>query len=203
VAAAVAVALVLTRAIRSEAARSALERARAQEASHRVKNDLQAAADFLLLGRPAGDGGAAFDDTAARLGSIAIVHQLLAESGDGVDGGELVRRIAAAASVPVDVEADAVALDAATAQKLGIVANELVVNAVRHGALPIAMRLEAGTETRLVVTDAGGSVGRPAGTGLGLSLVRRLVENGLGGRFAFTTDAGSGTRADVVFPRPL
>jgi two-component sensor histidine kinase len=208
VAVAVAVALVLSRAIRLEAARyrlaadrAELERTLTREASHRVKNDLQAAADFLLLARPAGAGGTAFDETAARLGSIAIVHELLSERGDGVDGAELLRRIAAAVSAPVDVQADPVRLDAATAQKLGIVANELLANAVRHGAPPIAIRLEAGEEVRLRVTDAGGGA-REVGSGLGLSLVERLVEQGLGGRFVLTTDASLGTRADVVCPRP-
>jgi Signal transduction histidine kinase len=71
VAAAVAVALILVRTIRREAARAELERTRAQEASHRVKNDLQTAADLLLLGRPEGTDGTAFDQTAARIRSIA------------------------------------------------------------------------------------------------------------------------------------
>jgi two-component sensor histidine kinase len=208
VAVAASVALVLSRAIRLEAgrhrraaARAELERALTREASHRVKNDLQAAADFLLLGRPDGESGAAFDETAARLGSIATVHRLLAEGGEGADAGELLRRIAAGSPVPVDVQADRVLLDAATAQKLGIVANELVANAVRHGVPPIAIQLEAGAEMRLRVTDAGGGT-RAVGSGLGLSLVERLVEAGLGGRFSLTTDAEHGTRADVVFPGP-
>src|SRR5438445_576869 len=65
VGAAVAVALVLVRTIRREAAaharaaaRAELERTLAQEANHRIKNDLQTAADLLLLGRPRGSDGA-------------------------------------------------------------------------------------------------------------------------------------------------
>ena len=71
VAAAVAVALILVRTIRREAARAELERTLAQEANHRIKNDLQTAADLLLLGRPEGTSGTAFDETAARIRSIA------------------------------------------------------------------------------------------------------------------------------------
>jgi two-component sensor histidine kinase len=205
VAAAVAVALVLARTIRREAAahkraaaRAELERTLAREANHRIKNDLQAAADLLLLGRPDGTDGAAFDDTAARIRSIATVHRLLTEAEDRVDGGTLIRSITASAPVPVAVEADALAFDAATAQKLGIVANELVTNALRHGAPPIVVRLDGGAQTRLRVDDGG--VGAARGAGFGLSLVERMVEHGLAGRFELRPLGGGGTRAEVVFP---
>ena len=197
VAAAVVVALLLTRTIRREAARAELERTRAREANHRIKNDLQAAADLLLLGRPGGTDGAAFDDTAARIRSIAAVHRLLTESSDRIDGPALLRSVTAGASVPVAVESDPTSFDAATAQKLGIVANELVTNAVRHGAPPIVVRLSAGDTTRLCVDDHGGGVEH--GSGFGLELVRRMVEQGLDGRFELHPLAGGGTRAEVVF----
>ena len=205
---AVVLALLLARALRIEAAahrraatRAELERALAQEASHRIKNDLQTTADLLLLARPDGAGGDAFDETAARIRSIAIVHDLLSETDDRVDGAELLRSIAAGAPVPVRVEADPVELDAATAQHLGIVANELVTNAARHGSAPISVRLDGGGEVRLRVEDAGGAGGQTIASGLGLSLVRRVVEQGLGGRLAFgATPSGAGTSAEVVFP---
>ena len=205
VAAAVAVALVLARTIRREAgahkraaARAELERTLAREANHRIKNDLQSAADLLLLGRPDGADGAAFDDTAARIRSIATVHRLLTEAEDRVDGGTLIRSITASAPVPVAVEADALAFDAATAQKLGIVANELVTNALRHGAPPIVVRLDGGAQTRLRVDDGG--AGAERGAGFGLSLVERMVEHGLAGHFELRPLGGGGTRAEVVFP---
>lgn len=206
VAVAAGVALVLAHAIRLEAAAhrhaaagAALERTLAQEANHRIKNDLQTAVDFLLLARPNGSDGEAFDETAARIRSIATVHRLLTERGDRVDGGALLRSVTAGAPVPVEVEAEPVAFDAATAQKLGIVANELVTNAFRHGASPIRVRLEAGRETRLRVEDGGAGTPRPAG--FGLSLVRRMVEQGLDGRFELRAAAtGIGTCAEVIFP---
>jgi len=206
VGAAVVVALVLAHTIRREAAarkhadtRAELERALAREANHRIKNDLQAAADLLLLGRPDGSEGAAFDDTAARIRSIATVHRLLTEAEDRVDGGTLIRSITANARVPVAVDADEVTFDAATAQKLGIIANELVTNALRHGAPPISVRLDGGSQTRLWVDDHGG--GGERGAGFGLGLVERMVEHGLGGRFELRPlGSGGGTRAEVVFP---
>jgi two-component sensor histidine kinase len=205
VAAAVAVALILVRTIRREASahmraamRAQLERTLAQEANHRIKNDLQTAADLLLLGRPDGTHGTAFDETAARIRSIATVHRLLTEAEHRVDGAALLRSITAGAPVPVTVDAEPVAFDAATAQKLGLIANELVTNAFRHGAPPIVVQLSRGTETRLRVDDSGGGIGRPAG--FGLDLVRRMVEQGLDGRFELHTQKGGGTRAEVVFP---
>jgi two-component sensor histidine kinase len=183
VGAATAVALVLVRTIRREAAahthaaaRAELERTLALEASHRIKNDLQTAADLLLLGRPDGADGAAFEETAARIRSIAMVHRLLTEGSDRVDGAALLRSIAEAAPVPVTVEAEPRAFDAGAAQKLGLVANELVTNAFRHGATPIVVRLSCGALTRLCVDDRGGGVERAAG--FGLDLVRRMVEQG-------------------------
>lgn len=201
VAAAVTVALVLVRAIRREAARAELARARAREASHRIKNDLQTAADLLLLGRPDGLDGAAFDVTAERLRSIAVVHRLLTEAEDRVDGGQLLRSISAGAPVAIEVDAEPLTFDAATAQKLGIVANELVMNAFRHGAPPIRIRLDAGHETRLRVEDSGGGDRPVTKPGFGLSLVRRMVEQGLDGRFELRAAATTvGTCAEVVFP---
>ena len=205
VAAAVGVALVLARTIRRETAahqrataRAELERTLAKEANHRIKNDLQAAADLLLLGRPDGLDGTAFDETAARIRSIATVHRLLTETEDQVDGAALLRDITASAPVPVAVEAEPAAFDAATAQKLGIVANELVMNAFRHGSPPIVVRLSGGTSTRLSVDDSGGGVARAAG--FGLDLVRRMVEQGLGGHFELRERTGGGTCAEAVFP---
>jgi two-component sensor histidine kinase len=205
VAAAVAVALVLARTIRREAAghrhadaEAELERTLAKEANHRIKNDLQTVADLLLLGRPEGGDGTAFDETAARIRSIATVHRLLTEADDRVDGGVLLRSIAESAPIPVAVEAEPVGFDAATAQRLGIVANELVANAFRHGAPPIAVRLTGGPLTRLRVDDSGAGVER--GAGFGLDLVRRMVEQGLNGRFELRARRDGGTCAEVVFP---
>jgi two-component sensor histidine kinase len=204
-AAAVGVALVMVRTIRREAAahgqaaaRADLERTLAKEANHRIKNDLQTVADLLLLGRPDGGEGQAFDDTAARIRSIATVHRLLTEAEDLVSADQLLHGIAEGAPVPIAVDAAPVPLDAGTAQKLGIVANELITNAFQHGTPPIAVQLTSGTETRLCVDDAGGTVDGTGG--FGLQLVRRMVEQGLHGRFELSARPGGGTRAEVIFP---
>jgi two-component sensor histidine kinase len=206
VAVAVGVALVLARTIRREAAahnqaaaRAELERTLATEANHRIKNNLQTVTDLLLLGRPENGDGRAFDEAAARIRSIATVHRLLTQAEDAVDAGALLESIAEGAPVPVLVEADPVALDATTAQKLGIIANELITNAFQHGASPIGVQLAGLRRIRLRVDDSGNGI--ESSTGLGLELVRRMVEQGLRGRFELTALPGGGTRAEVVFPR--
>jgi two-component sensor histidine kinase len=206
VGAAVAVVLVLARMIRLEtvahnraAARADLEHALATEANHRIKNNLQTVADLLLLGRPEDVNGRAFDDTAARIHSIATVHGLLARGEGPVDAGALLERIAESAPVPVAIDAEPAALDPSTAQKLGIVANELITNAFQHGTPPIVVQLKGGRETRLHVDDRGSGPARDT-AGLGLQLVRDMVEQGLHGRFELAALPEGGTRAAVVFP---
>jgi two-component sensor histidine kinase len=198
VAAAAAVTLVLVHAVRRETARAEVARMLAREADHRIKNDLQTVADLLLLDRPDGIEGKRFDETAARIRSIAAVHRLLTESGDRVEGHALLQDIAARIPAPVVVDADEGTFDARTAQKLGLVANELLMNAFRHGASPIVVRLRCGEETRLTVEDGGCKVDEKAG--FGLDLVHSLVEQGLGGRFELSAAPGACTRAAAVFP---
>jgi two-component sensor histidine kinase len=208
IAAAVGAVLVLARAIRREtaahgraASRAELERLLAAEANHRIKNNLQTVCDLLLLGRPEDGDGRAFDDAAARIRSIATVHRLLTETNDAVDADALLRHLAEGAPVPIVVEAESLAFDPSTAQKLGIVTNELVTNAFQHGAAPIVVRLSGGEQTRLQVDDSGTGMSGSS-TGLGLGLVRRMVEQGLAGSFELAARAGGGTRAEVVFPAP-
>jgi two-component sensor histidine kinase len=169
-------ALALARATRrsaGEAARAAaaaeLEQALLAESHHRIKNSLQTVADLLLLGRPDDDaGGEAFDATAARIRSIAAVHHLLAgERGGTVAADELLRTVVAASASSRDevvVVSDELRLHSAQAQQLGVIANELVANALRHGGQPISVVLATpgGDEVVLEVRDGGRRAGHAA-----------------------------------------
>jgi len=162
-------------------------------------NDGEQAVAAAKQSRPEDVNGQAFDDTAARIHSIATVHGLLARGEGPVDAGALLERIAESAPVPVTIDAEPAAFDPCTAQKLGIVANELITNAFQHGAPPIVVQLMGGHETRLQVDDRGNGPAEDA-AGLGLQLVRDMVEQGLRGRFGVGALPGGGTRAAVVFP---
>lgn len=202
--AAVLLALALDRAARREAAQRAEEAARAElerlllaEAHHRVKNSLQTVADLLLLARPAGAAGAAFDRTAGRVQAIAAVHRLLTEArGGAIAADRLLTAVAAAVDTAITVDGDPVELDAATAQRLGLLANELLTNAVSHGAAPVRVRLRAGPPFTLTVADAGSGAAH-AEEGLGLRIVREVAERSLGGSFVLAT-GDEGTVARVV-----
>lgn len=205
-AAAVVLALMLARAVgrqasaRAEAdARLELEHALLGETHHRVKNSLQTIADLLLLARPAGEAGRPFDDTAGRIRTIGAVHRLLAEArGHSVGAPALLERVAHAVDSTIAVEADPVQLAPAEAQQLGVVANELLANAVQHGRRPVIVRLDAGRPVRLIVDDAGNGCDGHV-PGLGLELVEQVVGHGLKGRFTLGPRAGVGTRAEVAF----
>jgi two-component sensor histidine kinase len=181
-------------------ARAELEHALLAEAHHRVKNSLQMVADLLLLARPDGAVGDPFDETAARIKGIAMVHRLLAERRGGAIGADqLLEHVAAGVDIGVGVDAVAMPLEAADAQQLGVIGNELIANAVRHGKPPVFVRLTADEDCSLVVEDAGTLLDVPQG--LGLELVRSVVQGGLNGSFDLRSLPGGGTLAEVRFPR--
>lgn len=204
----VGAAVLLERAVRREAAarvaasaRVEVEHARFVDADHRVKNSLQTVADLLLLERPEGESARAFEQSASRIRSIAAVHRVLSETGDAsVRIDELLELIVASDPRGIVLAADPVTLDATAAQRIGLVANELITNARKHGELPISVRLAQDSHgTRLSVENAGRA--EPVGVdgGLGIDLVRRLVEQGLGGEFVLGPLPRGGVLAEATF----
>lgn len=170
-----------------------IERLLADEAHHRIKNNLQLVADLLSL---EADTGSALDDvvseTLARIGSVAAVHQALARRGEGrVTLRPVIERIVALLSGrmghgrSVRVEGDDAELPADRATWTALVVNELVTNALRHGRGAVMVqvaRTDAGLGLR--VRDEGPGPGAPeeeAGGGLGTALVDRLVVEGMRG----------------------
>ena len=173
--------LQLARAVREATRRAELEGAMLAEAHHRVKNSLQVVAELLQLGGPA-----AVERASERIQSIAAVHQVLASTRGGrVLAPELLEAVVAGYE-GVTVFAEPLELPFPIAQNLGVVVNELVANAVQHGKPPVSVQLTAGS---LVVRDAGGGPPSLEGSGLGLTLVRQVVRNGLFGEVALRDGA--------------
>ena len=99
--------------------------------------------------------------------------------------------------MPVVVEAEPVALDTGTAQEARDRGQRADHQCLQHGASPITVRLTGGDRTRLVCRRRRSNI--QGSSRLGLELVRRMVEQGLRGRFELTARPGR-TRAEVVFP---
>jgi two-component system, sensor histidine kinase PdtaS len=195
-----------------------------REVHHRVKNNLQTVASLLRLqARRLGDhpmAVAALEDSVRRIASIALVHETLTEEFEGaVDMADVARRVVrmlegslGREDVRIRLETASVQADAAVATPLAVVLNELIQNAVEHGlgdgVGTVTVELRGGGQEPVELRVGDDGTGPPIeddsrpGGGLGLRLVRALVEEELGGRFTLTRTAGRGSLAAAVVPPP-
>ena len=179
----------------------------AQEIHHRVKNNLQTVASLLRLqARAEGvDPGKALGDSVNRILAIAAVHEELTEHReDVVDLTELVDRLRAmvvqglVAGKEVTAELTPVELAGQRATALALVFSEVLSNALEHGGSTVTIRLwREGSDAVLSIADDGQGM-RGASDGTGLSIVRALVRDELGGSLELSSEAG--LRVDVRFP---
>jgi two-component sensor histidine kinase/putative methionine-R-sulfoxide reductase with GAF domain len=193
-------------AVALEHGRMALRGVLAQEIHHRVKNNLQTVASLLRLqARAEGvDPRKALGDSVNRILAIAAVHEELTEHReDVVDLAELVDRLRATlvqglvAGKEVTAELEPVELAGQRATALALVFSELLSNALEHGGDHVSISLRTGGgETALAVSDDGPGTG-DAVDGTGMSIVRALVRDELGGTLALSD--GPGLRAEVRF----
>jgi two-component sensor histidine kinase len=193
-----------------------------REVHHRVKNNLQTVAALLRLqARRLGDhpmAVAALEDSVRRIASIALVHETLTEEFEGaVDMADVARRVVrmlegslGREDVRIELRTGSVRVDAAVATPLAVVLNELIQNAVEHGLGggpgTVAVELRGGVQepVTLEVRDGGQAAAAAdgGGGGLGLRLVRALVEEELGGQFTLASGPGRGGLAVAVVPPP-
>jgi two-component system, sensor histidine kinase PdtaS len=196
-----------------------------REIHHRVKNNLQTVAALLRLqARRLDDAGAraALAEAERRIGSIALVHETLSRVlEESVDFDEVADQVADMVADVRDPERPVSVHRAGSfgklppeiATPLSLVLVELLQNAVEHGLMDRAgvvhLRVDrAGPLLEVVVVDDG--VGLPGGFdparagGLGLQIVRTLVETELGGHLSLRPEApGAGCVATVRLPLPL
>lgn len=210
----------------AEQALAERERARAElaetlnvEISHRVKNNLATAAGLLqmqIADQSDPQVVSTLQDTIARLHAFASVHeQLVSTPGADIELLSALRAIADSIQsvfpredVAVSFEGGEVACPAKAATALCLVVNELMTNAIKHGApgsegrLEVVVRLarEAG-RLELSVWNSGNPIPADLGPskqqGTGLNLVHGLVVGQYRGSFALQPHNG-GSLARVV-----
>jgi two-component sensor histidine kinase len=195
-------------AVALEHGRAVMRGVLAQEIHHRVKNNLQTVASLLRLQARADDVDArkALDDSVNRILAIAAVHEVLTERrDDDVELDELLDRLRAmlvqglGASKAVDASLEPIALAGNRATALALVFSELLQNALEHGGDSVRVELaRRDGEVVLAIADDGAGVDGEPVSGTGLSIVRALVRDELGGTLAL--ESNGGLRAEVVFP---
>ena len=170
---------------------------------------------------------AALEESVRRIAAIALVHETLTEEFEGaVDMADVARRVVrmlesslGREDVRIILNAGSVRVDAAVATPLAVVLSELVQNAIEHGlaggpgVVTVTLRGGDGRQTILDVADDGSAeldavpppepepedeAGRPGG--LGLRLVRALVDEELGGQFTLAIRPGKGSLATATIP---
>lgn len=206
-----------------EALRSSLDAGQVllREIHHRVKNNLQAIASIVQVESVRMGQGTAgrkvLDSIGERIAVMFRIHQTLytTEELDRIDVGHQICQVAERllrlhdleGRVDVDARCEPFWLDSDTALRVGLIANELIDNALRHGFLAgsrgtLSIFLEAvGAEDdrglRLTIEDRGGQ-GGDADDGVGLLLVRALAQQL---EAAFTAGPGEdGWRAVLDMP---
>jgi two-component system, sensor histidine kinase PdtaS len=194
-------------AVALEHGRAVMRGVLAQEIHHRVKNNLQTVASLLRLQARADgvDPQKALDDSVNRILAIAAVHEVLTEQREEeVELGELLERLRAmlvqglGAGKRVEADLARVSLGGNRATALALVFSELLQNALEHGGdlVQISLARRNGDVVLAIADDGAGISGEDTGTGL--SIVRALVRDELGGELALENDRG--LRAEVVFP---
>jgi two-component system, sensor histidine kinase PdtaS len=195
-------------AVALEHGRAVMRGVLAQEIHHRVKNNLQTVASLLRLQARATDVDPrkALEDSVNRILAIAAVHEVLMERREEeVELAELLDRLRAtlvqglAAGKEVSSSLEPVQLTGDRATALALVFSELLQNALEHGGSSVRVELaRRNGDVVLAISDDGEGIAGEPSTGTGLSIVRALVRDELGGELSL--DSNGGLRAEVVFP---
>lgn len=197
----------------------ALETARmlGQEIDHRVMNSLQLVSSMLQLQARQLEGSHAAEQlnvAALRVTSVARVHQHIFrnQSAGSVNAKGYIENLIAElqgtlnADMPILVNVHPASLAADLLVPLGLVLNELVINATKHGGGQISVSFEEPSpgQHRLMVANVGERLSpdfNPANTsGLGMKVIMALARQ-LGGTLEFgAQEDGAGAKFWIDFP---
>ena len=193
-----------------------------REINHRVKNNLQVIISLLRLQAsrsPTPEVRDAFEEACGRVSTITELHVALFDGAQigSLDFGpylhDLCARLEAAtrgthppSDIRIEVDAESGPVDLDRAVPLGLIVNELVSNAIRHGfpdgrrgTVRVGFRRIDGHYRLAVRDDGAGVAGGPAALheGLGMQLVGGFVRR-IRGRLSIQGEAGF--EAVVEFP---
>ncbi len=197
-----------------------------KEVHHRVKNNLQIVASLLGLQAGRTDNRQALDvlrDTRNRVKSMALLHETLYRSGNlarinfatylkDLCGQILLSSGVVSTRVKLDYRVARIQLPLEPALPCGLIASELVSNALKHG-FPgertgrVVIALENAREKTLVLSVCDDGIGLPSDfdstptTTLGMQLVYGLAAQ-LNGQIQVEAVPGSGVCFRLVFPVP-
>lgn len=192
-----------------------------QEVHHRVKNNLYVITSLMEMQARTlreGESRRSLQECEGRVHAIALIHEklYLSKNYAAVPFSDYIRGLAkdvfqatgnAAASVNMSLAVDDVAISVEKAVPCGLILNELIINALKHGfpsGRSGTIRIELArlsTGLRLAVADDG--IGLPSGlelgaaTSLGLRLVTTLAKQ-LGAELSIRVEGG--TRVELMFP---
>ena len=191
-----------------------------REIYHRVKNNLQVVQSLLRMGARtlhSADARKAIETAVQRVHIMAVVHEHLYQVPDlaslsvalylrDIVEGAIASNTERPDQVQLRLEADEIAVPLDSAIPLGLLANELVSNCLKHGlahgrqgTVSVSVRIVPGA-VRFVVHDDG--VGLPENfdaavpASMGIKLAGSLAHQ-LGGRLVFTSDHGCRVEADL------
>jgi two-component system, sensor histidine kinase PdtaS len=195
---------------------------RGREQHHRLKNHLQVASSLLdWQGQEVQDPRARtiLEACQGRLRAIGLLHELLSHAGEGerLRLGPYLQRLALLvfetygvdrARVPLTIQAETVEVDVQTALSCGLIAHEVLANALQHalpapqtGTILITLRAAPAGQATLTVRDTGLGFptvpAMPPEESFGLQLVRALSEQ-LQGTLLYTHE--DGTSVTLTFP---
>lgn len=186
-----------------------------KEIDHRVMNSLQFVSGMLTMQSRSPDVGAAanhLQQAANRVAAVAQVHRhFYVDTADEVSCLPYLRRLCGDLAAILDreivIHGDEDMVPATSIQPIGLLTNELVTNAAKHGAGKIEVTFRAlGRSNRLAVCDAG--TGLPPGfdphattAGLGMRVITTLVQQLQGTLSAAPPATGRGACFTVEFPR--
>lgn len=171
-----------------------------REAHHRVKNNLQTVAALLRMQarRSTQEAKRALAEAERRIEVIALVHETLTLApSDNVAFNEIADRLIGLSSqlAPTEIEISRVgdfgSYPAEHAVPLAAALSELLQNAIEHGDIskPIIVEVKSAEPIEFFVINQAKTRGAHA-EGLGLSIVRSLIEGELAGEVGILTSGG-------------